>query len=134
MNPTIDAIRDATRMLERIAVALERVVGVESPQTIARAPATAAANSSIPITHRQGEPVRAPIPPALAARGEPPPAKRAPFCSATGPVFVGSTAIRCSEDKGHNGPHSHAGYEWPNEPEATEGSDAPKGENTEPAT
>lgn len=127
----LDEIRNAVAVLDRIAACLELVVGKHTPQAVVQTAPAMTPKNPVPVTHRQGEPVRAPVPQTLAARGEPPPAKRGPLCNATGPVFVGSNPIRCSEDLGHKGtPHSHAGYEWPKEEQA----EPPQGDGTEPAT
>lgn len=122
-QPVIDEIRKLGGILERIACALERATGIDSPQT-SYAPPHKQAGAPARATLPQGEPVRGPVPQTRAAASPPPPAKVGPRCNATGPVFVGTVPIRCSEDKGHTDtPHSHAGYEWPNEaaqPSATE--------------
>ena len=133
-QPVIDEIRKATAVLERIAVCLERFAGIESPQVVTRAPAQAP-RGAVPPTRQQGEPVRAPIPRALPAQGEPPPAKMGPRCNAHGPVFVGPVPIRCSEEQGHTSPHHHAGYDWPNEA-AEQAADKPatEGASAESAT
>jgi len=119
-QPVIDEVRKLGIVLERIAAALERATGLDTPQATFVTPTPRTPGRPAPVVQRQGEPVRAPVPPTRAAQGDPPPAKMGPRCNANGPVYVGSVAIRCSDDAGHDGPHSHAGYEWANEA-ATEG-------------
>ena len=128
-QPIIDEIRKLGTVLDRIACALERATGIESPQAPAAPPARAVVATGV-RRPPQGEPVRGPMPATRAVHETPPP-KMGPRCNHQGPVYVGTVPIRCSEDAGHTDtPHSHAGYEWPNE--AAQAAPAAP-ETTEPA-
>lgn len=120
-TPGVDELRQLVSVATRAVVALERLAGIVHDD--APAPTTTPQRRVGNVAQRQGEPVRTAPPPMLASHA-PPQEKRAPMCKHNGPVYIGATAIRCSQDVGHDGDHEHAGFSWPQ--------DEPAAPNTEP--
>jgi hypothetical protein len=120
----LECMRSLAATAERIALALERLAGIQSPPRSEPVPQhlQPGVTGTPRVTPQQhSEPVRAPVPQRLAAQGLPPPARRAPVCNTEGPVYVGNNPVRCGLDAGHEGDHELAGFTWaPATPPPTE--------------
>lgn len=108
----LECLRSIVGSVERCALALERLAGIQPPPRAEPAPSRATGMVPNRVTAQRSEPVRGPVPMQRPAQGLPPPARRAPICNTEGPVFVGTNPVRCGLNEGHEGDHELAGFTW----------------------